>query len=60
MLLLLEYDGKRINPYTVLKRMQQDMGLQEQLLSEKDRELYEEIIAYNVGRVIRGLSLIHI
>jgi uncharacterized protein (TIGR02680 family) len=53
-LLLLEYDGKRINPYTVLKRMQQDMVLQEQLLSEKDRELYEEIIAYNVGRVIRG------
>lgn len=53
-LLLLEYDGKRINPYAVLERMKQDRVLQEQLLSEKDRELYEEIIAYNVGRVIRG------
>ena len=54
LLLLLEYDGKRLNPYTVLERMEQDLGLQEQLLSEKDRELYEEIITYNVGRVIRG------
>ena len=44
----------RLNPYIVLERMAQDLGLQEQLLSEKDRELYEEIITYNVGRVIRG------
>ena len=51
--LLLEYNGKRVSPYYVLQQMEGDIELQKLTLSERDRQLYEEIIMNNVGRVIR-------
>ena len=54
MMLVLEYDGKGVSPYTVLERLRKDIELQRQVLSDKDRELYEEIIMHSVGRIIRG------
>ncbi|MEA4883573.1 MAG: TIGR02680 family protein [Clostridia bacterium] len=50
---LMEYGGKRVSPYFVLNQLDQDIELQQRLLSEKDRELYEEIIMHSVGRIIR-------
>lgn len=52
--LMLEYDGKRVNPYYLSAQLEKNMSLQRQLLNEKDRELYEEIIMNSVGRIIRG------
>lgn len=52
--LLLEYRGKRVNPYFVLKQMNKDIDLQKMILSDRDRELYEEIIMNSVGRIIRS------
>ncbi|GAB6171201.1 TIGR02680 family protein [Paradesulfitobacterium aromaticivorans] len=52
--LVLEYDGKKVNPYYASSQMEKNIALQEQLLNEKDRELYEEIIMHSVGRIIRG------
>ncbi len=52
--LLLEYSGKRVTPYFVLEQMNKDIELQKMILSEKDRELYEEIIMNSVGRIIRS------
>lgn len=52
--LVLEYDGKRVNPYYLRAQLEKNMALQRQLLNEKDRELYEEIIMNSVGRIIRG------
>ncbi|MCF6094034.1 TIGR02680 family protein [Microaerobacter geothermalis] len=52
--LLMEYNGKRVSPYFVLKQMDRDIALQQQILNEKDQELYEEIIMNSVGRIIRA------
>ncbi|UNC91165.1 TIGR02680 family protein [Candidatus Contubernalis alkaliaceticus] len=52
--MLLEYSGKRVSPYFVLEKMNKDIELQKKILSEKDRELYEEIIMNSVGRIIRS------
>lgn len=49
----MEYAGKRVSPYFVLDQLDRDIELQQRLLSEKDRELYEEIIMHSVGRIIR-------
>lgn len=52
-ILLMEYNGKKVSVYYVLEQMDKDIELQKVILSEKDRELYEEIIMNSVGRVIR-------
>lgn len=52
--LVMEYDGKRVSPYHVLDQMQKDIEMQRRILTEKDRELYEEVIMHSVGRIIRG------
>lgn len=52
--LLLEYNGKRVSPYYVLDEMDKDMELQQTILSEKDREFYEDIIMHSVGKIIRS------
>ncbi len=52
--LMLEYSGKRVSPYFVLEEMDKDIELQQLILSEKDRELYEDIIVHSVGRIIRS------
>lgn len=50
---LMDCAGKRVSPYFVLDQLDRDIELQQRLLSEKDRELYEEIIMHSVGRIIR-------
>ncbi len=50
---LVDCAGKRVSPYFVLDQLDRDIELQRRLLSEKDRELYEEIIMHSVGRIIR-------
>ncbi|TCS84480.1 TIGR02680 family protein [Tepidibacillus fermentans] len=52
--LLMEYNGNRVSPYYVLEQIEKDIELQKMILSEKDRELYEEIILNSVGRIIRA------
>ncbi|MFT9487427.1 MAG: TIGR02680 family protein [Tepidibacillus sp.] len=52
--LLMEYNGNRVSPYYVLTQIDKDIELQKVILSEKDRELYEEIILNSVGRIIRA------
>jgi uncharacterized protein (TIGR02680 family) len=52
--LVMEYDGKKVSPYYVLQKMAGDIALQQQILNDKDRELYEEIIMNSVGRIIRA------
>lgn len=51
--LVLDYGGRHTSPQAVLTQMDQDISVQELLLSEKDRELYEEIILHSVGDIIR-------
>ncbi len=51
--LVLEYEGKRVTPYYVLAQLEIDIERQRNVLNERDRELYEEIIMNNVGKVIR-------
>ncbi|MEG6617566.1 TIGR02680 family protein [Peptococcaceae bacterium 1198_IL3148] len=54
MQLLMEYEGKKVTVYYVLQQISKDIELQRSILSEKDRELYEEIIMNSVGRIIRN------
>jgi len=52
--ILLEYSGKRVSPFFVLAQLDRDIELQQTILNDKDRELYEEIIMNSVGRIIRA------
>ncbi|NMA69411.1 MAG: TIGR02680 family protein [Desulfitobacterium sp.] len=52
--LVLEYNGKQVNPFYLRNQLEQNIILQQQLLNDKDRELYEEIIMNSVGRIIRS------
>lgn len=51
---LLEYAGKRVSPFFVLEQLDKDIQLQQTILNDKDRELYEEILMNSVGRIIRA------
>ena len=51
--LLMEYEGKKVDVYYVLGKMDKDIELQKMILNDKDRELYEEVILNSVGRVIK-------
>jgi uncharacterized protein (TIGR02680 family) len=51
--LLMEYMGNRVTPYYVRDQIERDIDLQQSILTQKDRELYEEIIMNSVGRIIR-------
>ncbi|WP_243292635.1 TIGR02680 family protein [Bacillus sp. FJAT-47783] len=53
-ILLMEFKGKRVSPYYVLKAIKHDISTQREVLNETDRELYEEIILNSVGRILRG------
>jgi hypothetical protein len=53
-ILKLEFKGQRISPYSALKEIEHDIVVQKEVLNERDRELYEEIILNSVGRIIRG------
>lgn len=55
--LLLEYNGKRVSPYFVKEALEREKLIQQEVLNERDRELYEEIILNSVGRMIRARIL---
>jgi hypothetical protein len=52
--ILLEYSGNKVSPLFVLEKIEGDIELQQAILNDKDRELYEEIIMNSVGRIIRA------
>ena len=52
MILLLDYEGKKVSPYDVLRQVEQRLEEQTLILSEKDRELYEEVIMNSIGKAI--------
>lgn len=54
LLLSMEYEGARVSPYAVRARVEEAIHRKEQILAEKDRELFEEIILNNVGKIIRA------
>ncbi|WP_026485693.1 TIGR02680 family protein [Caldanaerobius polysaccharolyticus] len=46
--------GKTVSLYVLYQSIQDDINVNENLLKETDRHLFEEIIMHNVGRKIRG------
>ena len=50
--ILLEYNGRRVSPAAALVMMNQHITEQRSILSERDRELYEEVIMNSIGRII--------
>ena len=51
--LLMEYNGKKVDVFYVLSQMDKDIELQKMILNDRDKELYEEVILNSVGRVIK-------
>ena len=52
--LLMDYGGKKVSPYFVSSQVERDIMVQQSVLNDQDRELYEEIIMHSVGRIIRA------
>lgn len=50
--ILLEYDGRRVSPGAALQMMNKHITEQRAILSQQDRELYEEVIMNSIGRII--------
>jgi len=53
-IIALDYQGQKVGPHYVQQALLKDIEVQELVLSDKDRELYEEIIMNNIGRIIRA------
>lgn len=52
MVLFLDYEGKKVGPYDVLRQVVQRLEEQVLILSEKDKQLYEEVIMNSIGKAI--------
>jgi len=50
--ILLEYNGRRVSPEATLQMMNKHITEQRSILSQQDRELYEEVIMNSIGRII--------
>lgn len=50
--IVLEYEGRRVSPYVVLASVDKQIAKQQAILTEKDKELYEEVIMNSIGRLI--------
>lgn len=48
----LDYEGRRQNPYQIVKVLEMQINDQRAILSEHDKELYEEVIMNSIGRII--------
>ncbi|XEQ92275.1 hypothetical protein SCACP_11030 [Sporomusa carbonis] len=48
----LEYDGRRMTPQAALQLIDKQIADQKAILSQQDRELYEEVIMNSIGRII--------
>ncbi|HEX3048214.1 MAG TPA: SbcC/MukB-like Walker B domain-containing protein, partial [Bacillota bacterium] len=51
-IITLDHDGRRQNPYQMQKVLEMQISVQTAILSEKDKELYEEVIMNSIGRII--------
>lgn len=51
--IILDYGGHKLTPRAAREEIDKAIEIQKTVLSEKDRELYEEIIMNNIGRIIR-------
>lgn len=50
----LDFEGKRLSPYAVHKKLTEDYTRQQTYLNEKDEQLYEEILFESVGKKLRS------
>lgn len=48
----LEYDGRRMTPQSAFQLIDKQISDQKLILSQQDRELYEEVIMNSIGRII--------
>lgn len=48
----LEYDGRRMTPQSAFQLIDKQISDQKVILSQQDRELYEEVIMNSIGRII--------
>ncbi|MCX7781642.1 MAG: TIGR02680 family protein, partial [Negativicutes bacterium] len=48
----LDYEGRRQNPYQLYAALARRTEEQKNILSDKDKELYEEVIMNSIGRII--------
>jgi uncharacterized protein (TIGR02680 family) len=53
-MILMEYQGQKVNPYYVFDTLEAELSNQQQWLDEQDRQLYEDIILKSVGVILRG------
>ncbi|WP_289891404.1 TIGR02680 family protein [Virgibacillus pantothenticus] len=53
-LIQLDYQGKRVDPYVVREKIENDCLQQQHLLDDQDRKLYEEILFDSVGKKLRS------
>ncbi len=53
-LIQLDYQGKRVDPYVVSEKLEEDRLQQQHLLDDQDRKLYEEILFDSVGKKLRS------
>lgn len=51
-IITLDYEGRRQNPYYLRQALDRRMEEQKAILSDKDKELYEEVIMNSIGRII--------
>lgn len=51
-IITLDYDGRRQNPYQLQQALLKQIEEQKNILSDKDKELYEEVIMNSIGRII--------
>ncbi|MEN6566450.1 MAG: TIGR02680 family protein [Veillonellales bacterium] len=52
LVITLDYDGRRQNPYQLQQVLNRQIEEQKAILSDKDKELYEEVIMNSIGRII--------
>lgn len=50
----LDFQGKRLSPYYVMNRLEEDRTRQQTLLNDQDRQLYEDILFDSVGKKLRS------
>ncbi|HBE76512.1 MAG TPA: TIGR02680 family protein [Firmicutes bacterium] len=51
-IITLDYEGRRQSPYQVARVLETQIADEKAILSDKDKELYEEVIMNSIGRII--------
>ncbi len=53
-LIQLDFQGKRVSPYYIQEKVENDRVRQQTMLDDQDRQLYEEILFDSVGKKLRS------